>query len=254
MANMTRTREAEAFLDARQHTAPEVVSACEGWTAHEVTAHLAATAAEITRHLEPYSQGDVVPKTRTFEEREPPYRALDDASLGRRLVDEDDKMRSILGQVLAQQPDAVIPWTGRQMAVAKFLPHMRNEFAIHRWDIVGDDETSTELLSQPELTEHAVGVLGRILLLRGAAHDPCPGQDFHLRLRAGAAPDVRVVVEAGQAGLELTGTQADEPGVDLDPAARTLVIWGRRPGQRGRFRSNVGEPALRRLLALLSGY
>lgn len=251
---MARTREAEAFLDAHQDTAPEVVSACEGWTTHEVTAHLAATAAEITRHLEPYLQGDAVPRTRTFEEREPPYRAMDDATLGRRLPDEDDKMRSILGQVLAQQPDAVIPWTGRQMAVAKFLPHMRNEFAIHRWDIVGDDETSAELLSQPELTEHAVGVLGRILLLRGTAHDPFPGQDFHLRLRAGPAPDVRVVVEAGHAGLELTHSEADEPSVELDPAARTLVIWGRRPGQRGRFRSHVGEPALRRLQALLSGY
>jgi hypothetical protein len=29
----------------------------------------------------------------------------------------------VLGQVLAWQADGVIPWTGRQMAVAKFLPH-----------------------------------------------------------------------------------------------------------------------------------
>jgi hypothetical protein len=254
MPNIARTREAEAFLDARQHTAPEVVSACEGWTAHEVTAHLAAVAAEFTRHRVPDLEGDTVAETRTFEEREPPYRAMDDAILCRRLQDEEHKMRSILGQVLAQQPDAVIPWTGRQMAAAKFLPHMRNEFAIHRWDFAGDDETGTELLSQPELTEHAVDVLGRILLLRGAARDPFPGQDFHVRLRAGPGPDVRVVVEAGHAGLELSDSQTDEPCVELDPAARTLVIWGRRPDQRGRFRSHVGEPALRRLQALLSGY
>jgi hypothetical protein len=44
--------------------APEVVSACEGWTAHEVTAHLAAAAAEIIRHLQPYLHGEPVPKTR----------------------------------------------------------------------------------------------------------------------------------------------------------------------------------------------
>ena len=81
-----RSREAEAFLDARQHTAPEVVSACEGWTAHEVTAHLAASAAEVTRHLEPYLDGQPVPRTRTFEEREPPYQALDDAALLRHVV------------------------------------------------------------------------------------------------------------------------------------------------------------------------
>jgi hypothetical protein len=254
MTDIERSPEAEAFLDARQHTAPEVVSACEGWTAHEVTAHLAAMAAEITLHLEPYLQGDPVPATRTFEEREPPYRAMSDAALFRRLQDEEHKMRSVLSQVLAREPDAVIPWTGRQMVVAKFLPHVRNEFAIHRWDFAGDDEAGTELLSQRELTEHAVSVLGRILLLRGAAHDPSPDQDFHVRLRAGSGPDVRVVVEAGRAGLELTSSQADEPYVELDPAARTLVIWGRRPDRRGRFRSHVGEPVLRRLQALLSGY
>jgi len=254
MSLIERSAEAEAFLDSRQHTAPEVVSACEGWTAHEVTAHLAGIAAEITAHLEPYLQGDPVPATRTFEEREPPYRAMDDQALFRRLQDEEQTMRSVLGQVLAGEPDAVIPWTGRQMAVAKFLPHVRNEFAIHRWDFAGDDEAGTDLLSQPELTEHAVGVLGRILLLRGAAHDPSPDQDFHVRLRTGSGPDVRVVVEGGQAGLELTDSETDEPYVELDPAARTLVIWGRRPDQRGRFRSNIGEPALRRLQALLSGY
>jgi hypothetical protein len=254
MPSTQRSREAEAFLDARQSTAPEVVSACQGWSAHEVTAHLTAVAAEITRHLEPYLQGEPVPKTRTFEEREPPYRAMDDVTLCRLLADEEHKMRSTIDDVLAHDPDAVVPWTGRQMAVAKFVPHMRNEFAIHRWDFVGDDETSIELLSQPELTEHAVGVLGRVLLVRGAGRDPFPGQDFHVCLRAEHAAGVRVVVEAGQAGLELTDSETDEPYVELDPAARALVIWGRRPDQRGRFRSSLGEPSLRRLQALLAGY
>ncbi len=252
MERLERTREAEAFLDARQQTPADVVSACEGWTAHEVTAHLAAAAAEITRHLEPYLQGDAVPETRTFEQREPPFRAMDDARLCERLVDEEARVRAIIGQVLAQEPDAAIPWTGRQMAVAKFLPHLRNEFAVHRWDFVGDDQTSYELLSQPELTEHAVGVLGRILTRRGAEHDPFPGQDFDVRLRAAGAADVRVVVAEGQAGLEMA--DGDGPHVDLDAAARTLVIWGRRPDQRGRFRSHLSEADLLRLQTLLSGY
>ncbi|HEV7827556.1 MAG TPA: hypothetical protein VGP04_01665 [Pseudonocardiaceae bacterium] len=135
----------------------------------------------------------------------------------------------MLEEVLAREPDAVIPWTGRQMAVAKFVPHLRNEFVIHRWDFVGDDQVSAELLAQPELTEHAVDVLGQLLLRRGREHDPCPDEDFHVRLRTENAPDVRLVVEAGQAGLELVSDQTDEPHVNLDPAARTLVIWGRRP-------------------------
>jgi len=254
MSTLHRSREAEAFLDARQYTAPQAVSACDGWTAHDVTAHLTAAAAEITRHLDPYLRGDPVPATRTFEEREPPYRAMDDAELLRRLEAEEVMMRAAIEQVIAREPDAVIPWTGRRMRVASFLPHMRNEFAIHRWDFVGDDDTGTELLAQPELTEHAVGVLGEILLRRGRQRDPDPERDFRVRLRAGDAADVRVVVHDGRAGLQLADDHADEAHLELDPAARTLLIWGRRPDQRGRIRSHVDQPTLSRLQALLAGY
>jgi uncharacterized protein (TIGR03083 family) len=249
-----RSREAEAFLDAREHTAPDVVSACEGWTAHEVTAHLTGIAAEITRHLTPYLAGGPVPGTRSFEEREAPFQAMADATLRRRLAAEEEQTRSLMDQVLAAEPDAVIPWTGRQMAVAKFWPHLRNEFTIHRWDVVGDDDTSIELLSQPDLTEHAVQVLGEILTRRGRQHDPAPDEDFAVRLRSGTATDVRLAVQGGRAALELAHGPADEPCVELDPAARALVIWGRRPDQRGHFRSSVGQPTLFRLQALLSGY
>lgn len=92
----SRSREAEAFLDALQHSAPEAVSACEGWTTHEVTAHLAGGAAEVTRHLEPYLRGERVPATQSFEVREAPYRAMDDTDLRRRLEVEEEKMRSVI--------------------------------------------------------------------------------------------------------------------------------------------------------------
>jgi len=249
-----RSQEAETFLDALGGIAPEAVSACEGWTTHEVTAHLAGAAAEVARHLEPYLQGAPVPATQSFEVREAPYRAMGDPALRRRLEAEEEKMRSVIDQVLAKEPEAVIAWTGRQMAVAKFIPHMRNEFAIHRWDFAGDDEVARRLLAQPELTEHAVGVLGRILLVRGSQHDPGAGQDFAVRLRADGARDVRVVVADKQAHLELAEDDRDEAYAEVDAAARTLAIWGRRPDQRGRFRSHMPAETLARLQALLSGY
>ena len=246
--------EAEAFLDARQTVAPTQVSACEGWTAHEVTAHLAAAAAEVTRHLRPYLSGDPVPRTKTFEEREPPFRVLGDVELQRRLVAEEEQMREAISDVLAAEPDAVIPWTGRTMGVAKFIPHMRNEFAVHRWDFVGDDDTGTALLAQPELTAHAVGVLGEILLRAGRRHDPRPDEEFDVRLRAPGAADVRVRVDAGRAGLELAEDEPDQPCLELDPAARTLFIWGRRPDRRGRIHSRLPQDQLARLQSLLAGY
>ncbi len=249
-----RSREAAAFLDTLQDTPPDVVSACEGWTAHEVTAHLAAAAAEVTCHLKPHLEGRRVPATRSFEEREAPYRAMDDRALRRRLESEEAGMRDMIDQVLRRDPEATIPWTGREMPVVKFIPHLRNEFALHRWDIAGDDEVSFEILGQPALTEHAVSVLGPILLGRGLDHDPNAGEDFDVRLGAAGTPDVRLAVKSGLANLELAENSADEPDVELDPAARCLVIWGRRPAQRQRVRSHLSPPALGRLQVLLSGY
>jgi len=254
MTGTERSREAEAFLDTRQHVDAEVVSACGGWTAHEVTAHLAGIVVEVTRHLQPYLAGQPVPRTRSFEDREAPLQAMADGELCRFLAAEEERMRSVADEVLRRDPDAVIPWTGRQMAVAKFGPHLRSEFAIHRWDIAGDDQTSVDLLGQPELTGHAVGVLGEILTRRGRQRDPAPDEDFDVRLRSGTTEDVRLRVEGGRARLELADAPGAGPGVELDPAARLLVIWGRRPDRRGRVRSAVDPTTLARLDALLAGY
>jgi hypothetical protein len=250
----SRSREAEAFLGTLEELPPEVVSACDGWTVHEITAHLAATAAEVTRHLVPYLEGRPVPATASFEEREPAFRALGDGELRLRLEAEEDTVQIALAAVLAEEPDAVIPWTGRQMAVATFLPHLRNEYAIHRWDIAGDDDVSAELLGQGDLTEHAVTVLGQILVVRGTHHDPRPGENFQVRLRSPGAADVHLKVEAGVAGLEFGDHDGDLPTIELDAAARTLVLWGRRPGPPSRIRSHLDAAALARSQVLLSGY
>jgi hypothetical protein len=249
-----RSAEAEAFFTAIEVTAPEVVSACDGWTAHEIAAHVTGNSVEIARHLEPYLQGDPVPKTRSFEEREAPLRALAHADLLARLDRDEQRMRAVVADVLAREPEAVIPWTGRQMAVAKFIPHMRNEHALHRWDVAGDDSTSLALLAEPDLAEHSVGVLGAILLVAGRKHDPDPGSDFRVRLRSDGQPDLLVTVQRGDATLVWADGERDEPWVELDPAARQLFIWGRRPDDRGRLRSHLAQPDLARLQALLSGY
>ncbi|MGH9073160.1 MAG: hypothetical protein ACRDZQ_03425 [Acidimicrobiales bacterium] len=119
----------------------------------------------------------------------------------------------------------------------------------------GDGDVGPHLLAQPELTEHAVSVLGWILLARSTERDPYPGEDFAVRLRADGARDLRLVVESGQAGLELADDDTDGPRRDGRIAGMlTLVIWGRRPDEWGRFRSHMPAPMLVRLQALLSGH
>src|ERR1700683_4233128 len=249
-----RSREVDAFLATVGHAAPEAVSACDGWTTHEIAAHVTGIAVEVIRHLEPYLQGDPVPRTRSFEEREAPLQAIGHLALLSRLDAEEERMRRLVGDVLSREPDAVIPWTGRHMAVAKFIPHLRNEHALHRWDIAGDDETSRQLLGDMDLGGHSVGELGGILLVAGRAHDPDPDAEVHLRLRTDGQRDLRVIVENGNATLAWASDQADEPSVDIDAGARQLFIWGRRPDHRGRLRSHLTQPDLARLQALLSGY
>jgi hypothetical protein len=131
---------------------------------------------------------------------------------------------------------------------------VRNEHALHRWDITGDDDLSLELLAGTDLVEHSVAVLGRILLVAGREQDPSPDADFRVRLRAAGQRDLRVVVDAGEATLVWADDEPDEPAVDMDAAARELFIWGRRPDGRGRMRSQLSQTQLARLQALLSGY
>lgn len=76
-------------------------------------------------------------------------------------------MRDALGELLDQDRDAELSWTQRRVHAAGFATHMRSEDALHRWDLVGDDDLSTELLAQPDLLEHAVSFIGRPLCERG---------------------------------------------------------------------------------------
>jgi hypothetical protein len=249
-----RSREAGAFIVTIDQTAPQAVSACQGWTTHEIAAHVTGIAVEVIRHLEPYLHGDPVPETRSFEEREAPLQAMEHPALLRRLDAEETRMRRLVDDVLDGEPDAVIPWTGRKMAVAKFIPHLRNEHALHRWDIAGDDDVSGVLLGDMDLVDHSVGELGAILLAAGREHDPDPDADFGVRLRAPGQPDLRVVVDSGTATLAWAQDDTGEPAVEMDAGARQLFIWGRRPDHRDRMRSQLAQPQLARLQALLSGY
>lgn len=244
--------EAEAFSAALDGLPPDQSTACEAWTVHDVAAHMAGTAAEIIRVVEPYAHGAPVPATRSFEEREAPYRALGHAELARRVVDEHQRMRRLLDHVLRDDPEAVVPWTGRLMAVAKFATHMRNEFAVHRWDLLGDDEVSLRLLSQPELTDHTVSVLGRILLQRGLRRNGRP-ESLRVRLRTEGRPDVLVSVGQDAESMTMEPALGDRALIG-DAAARYLVLWGRRPSDRSRLRVSLTPEELAGLGGVLAGY
>lgn len=249
-----RSREADAFLETIVSTDPGSITWCDGWTAHEIAAHVTGIAVEVNRHLSPFLQGDSVPKTRSFEEREAPLQSMDHDDLLVLFESEERRMRDLVAAVLEMNPDSVIPWTGRHMAVAKFIPHLRNEHALHRWDVVGEDQVASVLIGQRELTEHSVEVLGQILLVAGRSHDPAPHEDFDACLRTEGESDLYVLVRDQEATLSWDGPSDCQQIVECDAAARQLFIWGRHPQGAERLRSQLGKAELTRLQTLLSGY
>jgi hypothetical protein len=234
--------EGRALLAAIDQLPPDAPTACGGWTAHHIAAHLAAGAKETADLIDERLDGRPDRPTRPFEEREAPFRAMSHDELRARLVAENVRKMAAWDALAEQTADSAITFTGTRITVDELETHSRSEAALHRWDLVGDDDTSGRLLAQPELTAHAVKVLNRMPVLTESARS--------LGVRAVQAglpplrlvfrspdqpdePDVVLVVGRANSHFEL----ADRPvggDITLTTGAgnRLLVLWGRRSTSR----------------------
>lgn len=250
----SRPAEIGALLATLQDTPPGALTACAAWTAHDVAAHLSAACEEVTNHVRAYAEGNPLATTRGFDEREAPFRVLSYPQVLAALDREETTMRTEIEAVLSEDPDAVLAWTRRQMRVDAFLTHLRSECVIHRWDLVGDDQVSQELLGQFDLFKHAVTAIGAgPMTARGTAAGAAEGPPFTARLRSEGHPDLMVTVESSGARLTLADPE-DDATIIADQAARLLLLWGRTP--QPAFRAVVTGPradALR-VRQLLVGY
>src|SRR5579863_10298169 len=130
---------ASEFMSTLSGADPFQVTACAGWTVHDITAHLAAGSQEIADLIEEHLAGRPPRPTRGFAEREAPYRALAPETLRARFSEQVDRAVNARG-LLAELPDRTVRFTGRSMTAAEFATHSRSERALHRWDIVGRDD------------------------------------------------------------------------------------------------------------------
>jgi uncharacterized protein (TIGR03083 family) len=225
-------------MSSMDQVAPTVPTACAGWTAHDIAAHLAAGSKEIADLIEEKLAGKPVRPTQLWEDREPAFRALPDDELRatwahhiQRKVEAQEALRN-LGE------DSTFEFTGMSITAAQIATHSRSEAAIHRWDIVGSDAMSDELLAQPELTAHAVSVLNGMPILNESSRTRVNhGARFPLSivLRAPGEPDVVLSADRpGDAHFELVDQDSGigDAIVTTDPAHRLLVLWGRRSAKR----------------------
>jgi hypothetical protein len=247
--------EATAFLSTLECTAPTAPTACAGWTAHDLVAHLTAGAAEIADLTEMVTSGRGDRATADFAVREAPFVAMPDDELRVRLVVEAIRLGSAVEALDTDRTGLTVSFAGRRLGAGALAMHGRSETALHRWDLAGDDDTSQDLLRQPQLTVHAVDVLNTML-------DASPEAVRTRTTAAGisgvratfTAPghlDVVLVVDAAGARLEL-----DEPRgrgcATADPATRLLALWGRRSPNRP-IRWNGEDPEVWALAAFLGG-
>jgi uncharacterized protein (TIGR03083 family) len=247
-------REIDAFLDALADVPPNAVTACAGWTAHELVAHLVSGVEAIASQAEAHLDSRAIPEFGSFAEREVGFWGTDDDELRRRLEDGERRMTEGLHAIRGSRGDTPVPGVGWGMAIDDVELHLRQEFAVHRWDLVGDDDVGDELLARPELLDHSVRILAASLLRVGRARDPRAGEPFSTRIRAAGLPDLLVGIDDSGGRLGLVDAAGAEADVECDAAARLLLLWGRRPASARRVRTRLGAADLARLEVILSGF
>ncbi len=228
LLRMDEATELVTTLMAIPATAP---TACAGWTAHELVAHLAAGAAEMAGLTEDAVAGRPARPTRSFRDREAPFVTLPDDALRERLVAEALRLDAAVEALGASGPEATVPFSGRSLSAADLSLHGRSEAALHRWDLAGDDAVSVDLLRQPELTVHATSVLSSMVdgspeSVASHAEGAAIGTQRLAFASPGAADVVFVHDELG-ARLEMADP-CTAPVATADPATRLLALWGRR--------------------------
>lgn len=232
--------ESKALAEVLGDLEPTAPTACVDWTVHDVVAHLAAGAKEIADLVEEHLAGQPARPTRGFDERERPFRALPHGELLAALAEQSRRKIAALDALADRDDHAEVAFTGTTMTATQFQTHARSEAALHRWDLVGDDSVSDDLLGQPELTRHAVSVLNALPVLDEAARirqSPLPR-----RIVLTSPDQLDVVIEAHTDGARFELVEAEDRDGDgpangdivlaTDAANRLLALWGRRSSQR----------------------
>jgi hypothetical protein len=177
-SGLPASAELEAFLRVLATTAADAPTACEGWSAHELVAHLAAWSKEMARLVNRRVERGpdaYIGSTISFEEREMPCRALSDRVLRRMFVREGLALTDAIVRLRRMGPGVTVPFTGWGMTVSDMIRHGRSELVLHRWDLVGSDAVARRQLDDPELLAHGRSVLARMGLAEAAA-GAYPGQ------------------------------------------------------------------------------
>lgn len=230
-------RESRALMDSLSLVDPAASTACGEWNAHDLVAHLAAGAKEIADLIEDTLAGRPARPTQPFDKREAAFVALPDEQLRQALADESRRKVAATEALSVLGEGATFEFSGRSFTASQVETHSRSEAAIHRWDLIGDDEEGEVLLAQPELTCHAVDALNTLPILAEApivrARQASVSR-LRIVLRSPGQPDAVLAADADGARFESDESQTAEGDavITTDAANRLLSLWGRRSAQK----------------------
>lgn len=216
---------------------PTAPTACAGWTAHHVAAHLAAGSREIADLAEDRAAGRPPRPTRAFEEREAPYRVMPYRDVIEEMTAQTRRKHAAYDAIAAVSDEPGIDFTGTTITVDELTTHSRSEAALHRWDLIGDDALADDLLADPDLTAHAINILNRMPTLAESARSIAGRAAAHrsprIVVRAPGRPDIALDT-TGHGRVELGGPEPLDADITIttDPANRLLALWGRRSTHR----------------------
>ncbi|MCV7442491.1 maleylpyruvate isomerase N-terminal domain-containing protein [Mycobacterium paraense] len=212
-----------AFVASLSRLLPTAPTWCAGWSAHELAAHVTAAAEERANLIDDRLAGRPARPTRSWEVREPPFRAMPDPELRQRLVEHAARFES---KVAALDESDTVVYTGWAMTPDRLRMHSHSEAVLHRWDLVGDDDVGVRLLSDPAMVAHALAAFEALPALAEARRWRRPD----------VAPRPVILRSAGRADLAVApgkGLSATAPRdgvvVELRPHELPLVLWGRCP-------------------------
>jgi uncharacterized protein (TIGR03083 family) len=215
-----------AFIDALAAVPPHAATKCEGWTVHELTAHLAAGSAEIADLVELELRGGPSRPTRAFDEREEPYRALPPGRLRRAFFEQSLRATVAIERLVNAGGGRRVAFTGVDLDAQTLVLHVESELVLHRWDLVGEDAVSIAALGNPRFAVHAATTVAaatpNVFPRRG-------GELGTVILRSVGGPDIAVT--GGPTTTIGLAVDTDSGSVvTCHPAVRTLMLWGRTPG------------------------
>jgi uncharacterized protein (TIGR03083 family) len=129
-----------AFISSLSQLQASAPTWCSRWSAHDLTAHVTAAAEERADLIDDHLAGKPSRATRSWEVREPPFRAMPDAVLRERLVEHAVRFET---NVSALREDDAILYTGGAMTAQRLRMHSHSEAVLHRWDLVGDEPSAS---------------------------------------------------------------------------------------------------------------